>query len=151
MMDSPKQVAALPVRKTADGRLEVLLITSRETGRWVIPKGWPMKRLKDWEAAAREAMEEAGVAGKIGSKPIGVYRYRKVEGETSRLLEVVVYLLKVKKEKKRWREQDQRSRTWFPLEMAARRVREARLAALILELQLPAEPTAKPAAKASRG
>lgn len=149
-MDSPKQVAALPVRKTADGRLEVLLITSRETGRWVIPKGWPMKRLKDWEAAAREAHEEAGVSGKISGKPIGSYRYRKAEGETSRLLEVAVYVLKVKKEKKRWPEQDQRSRTWFPLEMAARRVREARLAALILELQ-PADPTAKPAAKQSRG
>ncbi len=130
-MDSPKQIAALPVRRTEDGSLEVLLVTSRETGRWVIPKGWTSKRMKDHHAAAREALQEAGVAGKIKSKPIGNYRYRKVEGTTSRLLDVSVYLLAVRKEKKRWREQGQRQRAWFPVDVAARRVREVRLRSLI--------------------
>src|SRR5689334_1664160 len=58
------QVGALPLRKSRGG-FEVLLISSRETGRWVIPKGWPSKRLSDPNAAAREAKQEAGVTGKI--------------------------------------------------------------------------------------
>lgn len=130
-MDEAKQVAALPVRKGEDGSLEVLLVTSRETGRWVIPKGWPSKRLSDREAAAREARQEAGVTGTIKSKPVGTYRYRKVEPEGTRLLAVTVYLLKVEREKKRWPEQDQRQRTWFTADAAARRVREPSLQRLI--------------------
>ena len=130
-MESPKQVAALPVRRNENGTIEVLLVTSRETGRWVIPKGWTSKRLKDRDAAAREALQEAGVSGKIKSKPIGNYRYRKVGATGSRLLDVSVYLLNVNKEKKRWREQGQRQRTWFTIKAAASRVREARLQALI--------------------
>lgn len=130
-MVNPKQVAALPLRRTKDGGIEVLLVTSRETGRWVIPKGWASKRMKDHNAAAREALQEAGVAGKIKSKPIGNYRYRKVEGASSRLLDVSVYVLRVNKEKKSWREQGQRQRAWFPLAVAARRVREVRLKSLI--------------------
>lgn len=136
-MNDGKQIAALPVRKGEDGSLEVLLVTSRETGRWVIPKGWPSKRLKDRDAAAREAREEAGVTGKINSKPIGAYRYRKMEPEGSRLLDVTVYLLKVEREKKRWPEQKQRQRNWFKLEVAARRVREPALRELIRGLQRP--------------
>ncbi len=130
-----KQVAALPVRKGRDGSTEVLLITSRDTGRWIIPKGWPSRRLKDADAAAREARQEAGVVGRISSKPIGGYRYRKVEGATWRLIDVSVYLLEVRKEKKSWREKDERSRSWLPLGIAARRVREARLGFLIMSLR----------------
>ncbi|MEP6828306.1 MAG: NUDIX domain-containing protein, partial [Aestuariivirga sp.] len=59
-----KQIAALPYRKHGKG-VDVLLITSRETKRWIIPKGWRMKGKKDWNAAAREAFEEAGVEGKV--------------------------------------------------------------------------------------
>src|SRR5580658_9664578 len=69
------QIAALPSRRTAAGGVEVLLITSRETGRFIIPKGWPMKQLSDPDAAAREAYEEAGVVGKVKRKPIGDYFY----------------------------------------------------------------------------
>lgn len=134
VMDAGKQVAALPVRKGEDGSLEVLLVTSRETGRWVIPKGWPSKRLKDRDAAAREARQEAGVMGKINGKPIGVYRYRKADPAGSRLLNVTVYLLRVVREKKSWPEKDQRRRTWFKPEVAARRVREPALQALIRAL-----------------
>ncbi len=109
----------------------MLLVTSRDTGRWVLPKGWPSRRLEDKDAAAREAKQEAGVVGKISSKPIGNYRYRKIEGQTSRLVEVSVYVLKVQKEKKRWREQDERERRWFPVAMAARCVRERKLRVLL--------------------
>ncbi len=69
------QYAALPYR-VRDG-LELLLITSRETGRWVIPKGWPMKGKTAHAAAAREALEEAGLKGKIGKQSLGDYSYGK--------------------------------------------------------------------------
>lgn len=129
-----KQVGALPVRKADNGQVEILLVTSRDTGRWVIPKGWPSKRMTDASAASREAKQEAGVTGKIAAAPIGTYRYRKVEKDSSRLIEVAVYRLAVKKERKRWPEMVQRDRAWFDLETAARRVREPRLKTLIAAL-----------------
>jgi 8-oxo-dGTP pyrophosphatase MutT (NUDIX family) len=49
----------------------VLLITTRGRGRWTIPKGWPEKGLRDRDLAAKEAVEEAGVEGEVGSKPVG--------------------------------------------------------------------------------
>jgi 8-oxo-dGTP pyrophosphatase MutT (NUDIX family) len=78
-----QQVAALPVVVGDDGIARVLLLTSRKTKRWVIPKGWPMKGLKPHEAAAQEAFEEAGLSGKIGKKRIGRYTYFKRRGEPS--------------------------------------------------------------------
>lgn len=133
-MEILKQVGALPVRWTDSGEPEVLLVTSRDTGRWIIPKGWPSNRLKDFEAAAREARQEAGVTGKISSEPIGTYRYRKLEPGMTRTMDVDVFLLKVKKEKKSWSEQHQRQRAWFAIEVASRRVREPKLRALIRSL-----------------
>ena len=87
-----KQVAALAYRKHGKG-VDVLLITSRETKRWVIPKGWPMKGKKDWDAAATEAFEEAGIEGTIGHKSIGTYHYvkRKLSGDLD--CKVIVYPL----------------------------------------------------------
>ncbi|WP_339085903.1 NUDIX hydrolase [Hyphomicrobium sp. ghe19] len=128
------QVGALPLRKSRGG-FEILLISSRETGRWVIPKGWPSKRLSDPNAAAREAKQEAGVTGKISGEPIGSYRYRKRTGEDIRVLTVNCYILWVKKERKRWREQDQRTRVWFSQDDAVKKVREPGLKALIASLQ----------------
>src|SRR3974390_952808 len=75
-MVARRQVAALPLRRTKSGALEVLLVTSRGTGRWIIPKGWPSKRLRDRKAAAREAREEAGVKGKILPKARGLISWR---------------------------------------------------------------------------
>lgn len=141
-MNEVRQVAALPVRKGEDGSLEVLLVTSRETGRWVIPKGWPSKRLSDRDAAAREARQEAGVTGSMKNRPIGSYRYRKVQPDGTRMLDVTVYLLKVEREKKRWPEKNQRQRNWFPADAAARRVREPSLQRLIRALS---EKRGKPA------
>jgi 8-oxo-dGTP pyrophosphatase MutT (NUDIX family) len=74
---SPRaQYGALPFRRTPD--LEILLVTSRDTGRWVIPKGWPMKSKSRRAAAAIEALEEAGVEGEVGRQPLGAYIYDKV-------------------------------------------------------------------------
>jgi 8-oxo-dGTP pyrophosphatase MutT (NUDIX family) len=133
-MPSLKQVGALPLRKASKNTLEVLLVSSRDTGRWVIPKGWPSKRMTDSAAAAREAKQEAGVTGKIAKQPYGNYRYRKIERENVRLIEVTVYLLWVKKEKKQWKEKAERNRVWLDVQTASRKVREPKLRALISAL-----------------
>jgi 8-oxo-dGTP pyrophosphatase MutT (NUDIX family) len=86
-----RQIAALPFRYAAAGSLEVLIITSRETGRFLIPKGWPMKGRTDHEAAAVEAREEAGVVGKVHCKSVGKYIYWKRLADQFRLVEVDVY------------------------------------------------------------
>ena len=90
-----KQVGALCVCVTYDEKPLILLVTSRDTGRWVIPKGWPAKRLKAYEAAAREAMEEAGVSGKIGQKPIGSYQCYRPHQSGDQLHTVSVYVMAV--------------------------------------------------------
>jgi 8-oxo-dGTP pyrophosphatase MutT (NUDIX family) len=129
-----RQVGALPLRKIRGGGIEVLLISSRETRRWVIPKGWPAKRLSDPKAAAREARQEAGVIGKIGGQPIGTYRYRKkMPLGHFRVIDVDVYPLWVKKQRKSWRERDERIRVWFTQSDAARKVREPKLKELIAQ------------------
>ncbi len=128
------QVAALPIRISVTGQPEVLLITSRDTGRWIIPKGWPMKARKDHQAAAREALEEAGVSGRIGKKPLGAYRYDKQLPGRSEACRVMVYLLEVREERDAWRESGQRQRRWFTPAEAAANVSEPRLAVLIRRL-----------------
>ena len=126
-----KQVAALAYRKHGKG-VDVLLITSRETKRWIIPKGWPMKGKKDWNAAAREAFEEAGVEGKMGKKSIGVYHYVKRDGLRSFDVEVTVYPLEVKSELRIWPEKAERKRRWFSAEAAAAVVTDDGLDAIII-------------------
>ena len=130
-MNLLKQVGALCVCEADDGTTLVLLVTSRDTGRWVIPKGWPAKRLKDHKAAAREAMEEAGVSGKVETKPIGSYQYLKRTDAGQQLAEVSVFLIAARTELEKWPEQAQRRRAWFPVAAAARRVEEPQLRRLI--------------------
>lgn len=126
-----KQVGALPVRRGMTGSLEVLLITSRSSGRWVIPKGWTSKRLSDLRAAAREAKEEAGVHGRLTAAPIGRYCYVKNELGGGKSIDVDVYLLLVDKVSKHWEEEAERHRVWFTACAAAARVHESDLGALI--------------------
>jgi 8-oxo-dGTP pyrophosphatase MutT (NUDIX family) len=124
------QYAALPYR--IGESVEILLITSRETGRWVLPKGWPVKGKKAHAAAAREALEEAGVKGKIGKRAIGRYGYGK-RLSTGAILActVEVYPLAVERQLRRWPEQGERSLGWFSPRDAASQVEEAELAKLI--------------------
>ncbi|MET0274914.1 MAG: NUDIX hydrolase [Phenylobacterium sp.] len=126
------QYAALPWRARADGEVEVLLITSRETRRWVIPKGWPMKGLKSPKCAAREAFEEAGVKGLISSKKLGVYHYDKrlASGRTQHV-RVTVYPLLVQTEAEAWPEKGQRDLRWATIAEAWPLVDEPELQALI--------------------
>jgi 8-oxo-dGTP pyrophosphatase MutT (NUDIX family) len=131
MKSDRQQVGALCVRRADDGSQQVLLITSRGSGRWVIPKGWPTKRLKDHKAAAREAEQEAGVLGKVKSKPIGNYTYPKTDGASAQSLRVAVFLLSVRRQRRRWPERDERRRAWFPVHKAAKEVSEPELRTLI--------------------
>ncbi len=124
------QYAALPYRMR-DG-LEFLLITSRETGRWVLPKGWPMKGKKAHAAAAREALEEAGIKGKVEKRPLGAYSYgKRLSNGAVLACTVEVYPLAVQRQLKQWPERDQRSFRWFSAGEAADQVHEPELAELI--------------------
>ena len=125
------QVGCLPLRVAEDGTTRVLLVTSRDTKRWIIPKGWPMKGRKRSEAAAQEALEEAGIIGTTAKTPVGSYRYRKQREADFDLCEVQVYELAVRKQLKKWLEKGQRERRWFTLEEAAATIEEADLAALL--------------------
>lgn len=106
------QVAALPWRKGESG-VEILLITSRRTKRLIIPKGWPMRHHTGPEVAAIEAMEEAGVAGRIKDRPLGHYSFSKVFDDCVLPVRVAVFPLRVKEEFSEWREADDRRRIWL--------------------------------------
>jgi len=129
-----RQVAALPFLASEDGP-RVMLVTSRETGRWVLPKGWPKKRLSGPEIAAMEAYEEAGLSGDVGRKPIGAFHYDKrlPDGDAIRC-EVDVYVMSVQQQLDDWPERTQRRRQWFTPAEAAAAVCEADLTALLLRL-----------------
>lgn len=129
------QIAALPVVKAKDGALRVLMVTSRDTGRWVMPKGWPMKEKSLPGAAAQEALEEAGVIGKISKEPIGTYFYlKRLDDAPDIPVEVVLYPMKVSKLLRRWPERHERKRKWFSPKGAANRVDEPDLQALLRDL-----------------
>ncbi|MGD0635929.1 MAG: NUDIX hydrolase [Beijerinckiaceae bacterium] len=129
------QVAALPIRSGIAEGIEVLLIRSRETRRWIIPKGWPMKGRKDHQAAAKEALEEAGVIGKVRAHPVGGYTYQKRLNDHVQPCRVMVYRLDVEKQLETWPEKAQRERQWFPAGEAAENVSEPGLARMILRME----------------
>jgi 8-oxo-dGTP pyrophosphatase MutT (NUDIX family) len=119
-------------RAGSDGDVEILLITSRDTRRWVPPRGNPIAGLRPYESAAQEAFEEAGVRGGVQPEEIGTYRYgkRSRDGLVTPAL-VRLYPMLVTEEAQSWPEQDQRERRWFAPAAAADAVDEADLAALI--------------------
>jgi 8-oxo-dGTP pyrophosphatase MutT (NUDIX family) len=130
------QCAALPYRRLANAAIEVMLITSRDTGRWVIPKGWQDEGLAPQDSAEREAREEGGLVGRMGDQPIGRYRYRKrLDDGSSVACSVEVFPLEVKRQLKSWPERDERHTRWFMLQEAAAAVQERELAAMIRSLR----------------
>jgi 8-oxo-dGTP pyrophosphatase MutT (NUDIX family) len=109
-----------------------MLVTSRETRRWVLPKGWPMKGKKPHRAAEREAYEEAGLVGQISKDPIGAYSYEKrLRTGSSVPCEVAVFPLKVEAQREQWPEKKQRQTRWFTLTEAAEAVEEDGLRQLL--------------------
>jgi 8-oxo-dGTP pyrophosphatase MutT (NUDIX family) len=117
--------------------IEVLLVTSRATRRWIIPKGWPIKGFKPARTAAREAYEEAGVRGRVAGRPLGHYVYEKRLEDRAVLFpcEVQVFPLLVKRQLKKWPEYKQRTVRWFPVPEAAALIKDANLRHLILKLE----------------
>lgn len=112
----------MPYRFSKAGALEILLITSRDTRRWIIPKGWPIKGMKPAKSAAREAYEEAGVRGAVAGKVIGTFRYEKRMADKSGTVpcEVRVFPLLVKRQRKTWPEAQERELRWLnPVDAAA--------------------------------
>jgi 8-oxo-dGTP pyrophosphatase MutT (NUDIX family) len=131
-MEPRVQYAALPYRRSTDGTLEIMLVTSRETRRWVIPKGWPMKGRKPHVSAAREAFEEAGLVGEVGKRPIGSYAYEKrVKDGAVVPCKVEVFPLDVRAQRKRWPEKAQRDTRWFSPHEAVEAVNEMGLRGII--------------------
>src|ERR1700712_1790195 len=126
------QFAALPWRISERGTRQVLLLTSRETHRWVIPKGWPMKKRKPAEVASQEAYEEAGLIGKIvGKRPVGNFHYSKQLPKGEVLCQVQVFLFRVERQLDDWPEKSQRETKWFDAEEAADMVDEGGLSEII--------------------
>jgi len=122
-----RQVAALPWRGSG-ADLQILLVSSRETKRWVIPKGWPMKERSDAAAAAQEAFEEAGLDGVIAEQPLGEYEYlKRLKSGAARSVKVDVYALEVTGEHATWPEKGQRTLQWMTPVEAALGVQEPEL------------------------
>lgn len=125
------QYGALPWRRGSGG-LEMLLVSSRETRRWIIPKGWPMAGLEPAAAAAREAFEEAGVEGRVAANSLGHYHYpKRLKDGSVRHCRVEVFALEVVGQHADWPERAERTRRWLPPEQAAAAVAEPELAQLM--------------------
>ncbi|MGI6245077.1 MAG: NUDIX hydrolase [Pseudochelatococcus sp.] len=127
-----RQFGALPLRMDDAGGLEVMMVTSRETRRWIVPKGWPIKGLSGAQTAAREAQEEAGVLGVTGKSPVGGYIYDKRLGDGgSTRCYVELYPLWVVDDLPRWPERGEREVEWLPVAQAAERAGDASLGELL--------------------
>ena len=129
------QYAALPYRLSGRSRTEVMLVTSRETQRWIIPKGWPHRGRAPYDSAAREAFEEAGVVGAVGRRSVGSFPYEKrLKGGGVMVCEVHVFPLKVTRQSKQWPEKEQRDVKWLSIKQAAETVQEPMLSKIIRRL-----------------
>lgn len=115
-----------------DGKVQILLVTSRRTKHWIIPKGWPMKGETPAGAALTEAAEEGGVIGKVKKRSVGLYSYVKHADLNDAINCVVtVYPVRVGNLDSDWLEKHQRKRKWFSRKKAAAAVKAPELARLI--------------------
>lgn len=124
------QSGAIPFR-IKDGKLEILLITSRKKKKWIIPKGIIESGMKPYESAAHEALEEAGVIGEVSHDSLGSYKVKKWDG----ICEVLVYPMKVENETKQWLEDSFRERKWFSFEGAQEVIEREKIKKLIKKLE----------------
>ena len=134
--ESIRQVAAIPFRLNAGGDIEVMLVTSRTTRRFIVPKGWPMKGKSGRKAATIEAQEEAGVLGKTLKEPAGTYSYWKRLANRFVRVDVIVYLMEVTEELADWQEAKRRQRAWLPPADAALLIDEPDLSTLVKTLTI---------------
>lgn len=129
-----QQVAALVHRRDMSA-LKVLVITSRGTGRWIIPKGWPQVGRTLAETALREAYEEAGIRGEVSPTPIGSFCYCKTDLPPERINQFIaaVFTVQFTSQEKDWPERDQRICEWVSPQEAARRVEEIELKQILIQ------------------
>ena len=136
-MPKSQQIAALPWRMGEQG-VEILLVTTRTTKRWLIPKGWTMDGKADHEAAEIEAYEEAGVMGVANITSIGNYGYIKLsDSGKPRHLNVRVYALEVKRVLGEWPERSERERIWVSPQQALTMIGEPELLPVIAAFHAP--------------
>jgi len=129
------QYGAVPYRLSAGSRPQFMLVTSRETRRWIIPKGWPKKGKSPHHSAAREAFEEAGVVGAVASRSVGSFIYEKqLKNGGVVVCKVRVFPLQVRRQNKQWPEKQERVVKWLSASKAAAKVKEPKLSAIILRL-----------------
>ena len=128
------QYGALPFMISGDGEARVLLVTTRGRRDWIIPKGWPIRKLTPGATAAREAYEEAGVLGRLVSEdPIGSFRYEKQRNsDRPSVCEVDVFLFAVERQVRKWPEKAERQTRWFAPHEASALVAPEGLSALLL-------------------
>jgi 8-oxo-dGTP pyrophosphatase MutT (NUDIX family) len=131
-----KQYAALPYA-VRNGELLVMLVTSRETHRWIIPKGWPERSLRGHEVAELEAFEEAGILGEASVTPLGSFDYHKGHKPghkpfKEKRCSVEVFPLAVREELDEWPEKGQRRRVWLTPLQAAARISDGNLVEILL-------------------
>ena len=135
MLQNAYQSGVIPWR-TADGRIDILLISSRAQHHWVIPKGVIELGLSPNESAAKEAYEEAGVGGAVSMEPLGIYRYPKWGG----ICEVQVFPMEVNTVLEDWPEKNFRQREWLDIDRAIDRVQEEELKDLLRIFKNGAKP-----------
>ncbi len=138
-----RRAADVVGRWMGEAGLEILLVTSRGTRRWVIPKGWPLHGASLAESAAAEAFEEAGVTGKVSPEPIGAYHYLKEKKDGGGMpCSVEVFTLAVIKQLDDWPEKNARELAWVPVEQAPAQVSEPGLRQILTDFhkrQAPAK------------
>lgn len=123
------QIGAIPYT-IVDGQVVFLIITSRRTGRWIFPKGSKIDGMTNWDAARKEALEEAGVEGDIAREPVGRYRTIKKRSLARSVIDVELYPLRVTTQLPTWQEQESRHRHWVLLPEARRLLSDPKLADL---------------------
>lgn len=122
-MNELKQVAVLPWRIQRHGEPKILLITSREQERWILPTGWPEEGSPPLATASREAFAKAGLIGDMSPVPVTTYRYVKsVDDGSKASCRVAVFGMKVRGTLIQWREKGKRQRQWFSPQAAADRI-----------------------------
>ncbi|MDQ7071624.1 MAG: NUDIX hydrolase [Rhodobacterales bacterium] len=137
LLRRPKRVQFAALCYTCEGaKKQVLLITSRGSGRWILPKGWPIDGLDGAGAAMQEAWEEAGVKIKgIRDQPIGNFNYNKaLTGGGVAPVTAQVHVMKVDRLEDQYPEAHERKRKWVSPEQAAEMVREPELKQILRAL-----------------
>lgn len=137
-----RQVAALPYREADDGTIEIVMVTTRDTGRWILPKGWPIKGVRNAKAAESEAMEEAGLIGRAERKAFGHYVYIKRFPKRNDEVVVEVFPLRIERQLEDWPEKGQRQVRFFAPDEAAQLVSDLGVGDLIHAFAAQRQPKA---------